>query len=113
MRTFVPAALFIVSMLAAGAPFAAMAPWRGPGACSANIRTYDVYQSNGVINVMDTVLMPKQIHEKAGEKKDRGNPVFLACATLITWLARLPLRRLPAWLELPSLQWPPSSPCDA
>src|SRR5450830_507498 len=26
---------------------------------SANISTYDVYQSNGVINVIDTVLMPK------------------------------------------------------
>ena len=26
---------------------------------SANISTYDVYQSNGVINVLDTVLMPK------------------------------------------------------
>lgn len=25
----------------------------------ANISTYDVYQSNGVINVIDTVLMPK------------------------------------------------------
>ncbi|MDL2358208.1 MAG: fasciclin domain-containing protein [Pseudomonadota bacterium] len=25
----------------------------------ANISTYDVYQSNGVINVVDTVLMPK------------------------------------------------------
>jgi uncharacterized surface protein with fasciclin (FAS1) repeats len=26
---------------------------------TANISTYDVYQSNGVINVIDTVLMPK------------------------------------------------------
>lgn len=26
---------------------------------NANISTYDVYQSNGVINVIDTVLMPK------------------------------------------------------
>jgi uncharacterized surface protein with fasciclin (FAS1) repeats len=26
---------------------------------TANISTYDVYQSNGVINVLDTVLMPK------------------------------------------------------
>ncbi|WP_151632530.1 fasciclin domain-containing protein [Noviherbaspirillum aerium] len=26
---------------------------------AANISTYDVYQSNGVINVIDTVLMPK------------------------------------------------------
>lgn len=26
---------------------------------SANISTYDVYQSNGVINVIDTVLLPK------------------------------------------------------
>jgi uncharacterized surface protein with fasciclin (FAS1) repeats len=26
---------------------------------TANISTYDVYQSNGVINVVDTVLMPK------------------------------------------------------
>ncbi|MCV6905112.1 MAG: fasciclin domain-containing protein, partial [Achromobacter xylosoxidans] len=25
----------------------------------ANISTYDVYQSNGVIHVIDTVLMPK------------------------------------------------------
>ena len=25
----------------------------------ANISTYDVFQSNGVINVIDTVLMPK------------------------------------------------------
>ena len=25
----------------------------------ANLGTYDVYQSNGVINVIDTVLMPK------------------------------------------------------
>jgi uncharacterized surface protein with fasciclin (FAS1) repeats len=25
----------------------------------ASISTYDVYQSNGVINVIDTVLMPK------------------------------------------------------
>ncbi len=29
------------------------------GGNSANISTYDVYQSNGVINVIDTVLMPK------------------------------------------------------
>ena len=29
------------------------------GGNSANISTYDVYQSNGVINVVDTVLMPK------------------------------------------------------
>ena len=60
MRTFVRAALFIVSMLAAGAPFAAaMGPWRVPGACGANISLYDVYQSSGVINVIDMVLMPK------------------------------------------------------
>jgi uncharacterized surface protein with fasciclin (FAS1) repeats len=26
---------------------------------TANISTYDVYQSNGVINVVDSVLMPK------------------------------------------------------
>ena len=26
---------------------------------NANISTYDVYQSNGVINVIDSVLMPK------------------------------------------------------
>lgn len=29
------------------------------GGNSANISTYDVYQSNGVINVIDSVLMPK------------------------------------------------------
>jgi uncharacterized surface protein with fasciclin (FAS1) repeats len=29
------------------------------GGNSANISTYDVYQSNGVINVVDSVLMPK------------------------------------------------------
>ena len=29
------------------------------GGNSANISTYDVYQSNGVTNVIDTVLMPK------------------------------------------------------
>jgi len=26
---------------------------------TASISTYDVYQSNGVINVIDTVLLPK------------------------------------------------------
>jgi hypothetical protein len=28
----------------------------------ASISTYDVYQSNGVIQVIDTVLMPMQAH---------------------------------------------------
>lgn len=56
------------------------------------------------------------MYEKADEKKDRENPVFLLAAAAITWLALLPVRKLPLRLELLASQALPvrlSSPCDA
>ena len=44
------------------------------------------------------------MYEKAGEKKDRENPVFLLAAAAITWLALLPVRKLPLRPELLALR---------
>ena len=56
------------------------------------------------------------MYEKAGEKKDRENPVFLLAAAAITWLALLPVRKLrlrPEQLVLQALPVRLSLPCDA
>lgn len=51
--------------------------------------------------------------QKSDEKKDRENPVFLLGAAAITWLALLPVRKLPLRPELLALPLLLFSPCDA
>jgi len=75
---------------------------------------------NGVVRLHGACFLflhgtDAEIHtrKRRTKKKTGKNPVFLACAAAITWLALLPVRKLPLRPELLALPVPLFSPCDA